>query len=120
MPKGIGTKGLRTGQTFKLKSDDELLKESIYNILTTRKGERVGNPEFGTNLYRFLFQPHVEFYWEAIKLEIKKDIESQENRVILTDIYYIPDEEEHKLSIYVIFLSLITGNLNDLTIADVI
>ena len=118
MPIGIGTGGLTSDQVFKLKTDNELLAESIYNILTTRKGERVGNREFGTDLCRQLFNPNVEQYWEAIKLEIVKDIELFEPRVIVLDIQYVADYEEQKLSLYVTFLSLLTQTVEEIGVLE--
>lgn len=119
MPRGIGTKGLRKGLPFKIKKDDELLKESIYNILTTRKGERLGNPTFGTTIYRYLFQPHIQEFWDAIKLEIVKDIESQEPRVEILSIEYITDAEKNKISLYIVFKSRINATIQELAILDV-
>lgn len=36
--------------------DIETLYQSIYNILNTRRGERLFNPEFGVDLYDELFE----------------------------------------------------------------
>ena len=92
MPSGIGTSGLPEYLPFKIKKDNDLIIESIYNILTTRKGERVGNPEFGTDLYRYVFNSHLEQYWESVKLEIIKGIEQFEPRVIVLNVEFIKDE----------------------------
>ena len=34
------------------------LKSNVRNLLLTKKGERVGQPNFGTNLHRLLFEPN--------------------------------------------------------------
>lgn len=63
---------------FKRKTDNDLIKESITRILLTSKGERVNNPEFGSNLQRFLFS-HVSF--EEIEEDIETSISRWEPRV---------------------------------------
>jgi len=45
-------------------------KTNIVNLLLTHKGERFMQPDFGTNLRRFLFQPNDR----QIKTELKSEI----------------------------------------------
>lgn len=61
------------------KDEKELIKENIKRILTTRKGERVNNPEFGSRLKEFLFMP--QMYVDDLMLEIRSSIEQWEPRV---------------------------------------
>jgi len=68
---------------FKRKTNNDLIKESITRILLTSKGERVNNPEFGSNLQRFLFT-HTSF--EDIEEDIVKSINRWEPR---TSVNYI-------------------------------
>jgi phage baseplate assembly protein W len=119
MPKGVSTKGLFGGQTFKVKSDIELLKESIYNILTTRKGERAGNPDFGTDLDRLLFNPNLEPYWEAIKLELIKEVELWEPRVAILSMDFVADTDNNKVSLYVYFVDLLTKQVDGLAAMNI-
>ena len=117
--KGVSTKGLLPGQTFKVKTDNELIKESIFNILTTNKGERVGNPEFGTELDKLLFNPNLEQYWEAIKLEVVKDIETWEPRVAILSIEFVADQDNNKVTLFVTFINLLTKELDSLVAGDI-
>jgi len=118
MATGIGTSGLLTGQVFKIKTDSELIKESIYNILTTNKGERAGNREFGTDLQKLVFNPNLEQYWEAIKLEIMKDVEIWEPRVAILDVEYTSEPDNNKLTLVVLFLNLLTQETEVLAVED--
>lgn len=61
------------------KDEKELIKENIKRILTTRKGERVNNPAFGSRVKEFLFMP--QMYVDDLLLEIKSSIEQWEPRV---------------------------------------
>ena len=60
-------------------SEKQLLTENIKRILSTRKGERLNNPSFGSNLKSFLFAPQVSL--DNVLEEIKYSIESNEPRV---------------------------------------
>ena len=45
-------------------------KSNIVNLLLTHKGERFMQPDFGTNLRRFLFQPSSRDLEEEVEAEI--------------------------------------------------
>ena len=104
-----------SGQPTSISSDNDAIKESIYNILTTRKGEIPGNPNFGTGIYKYLFEPNLEQYWEAIKLEIIKDIQEFEPRANISNVEFLADG--HKLTLLVFFTSLLDYT-QDIAILD--
>ena len=60
-------------------NEKELIIENVKWILLTRKGERVNDPEFGSNVKLFLFMPQV-MVTDLIQ-EIKYSIEKFEPRV---------------------------------------
>lgn len=45
------------------------IKSDILHVLLTRKGDRFFDPEFGTNLYTYLFEPNDEITVSGIKRE---------------------------------------------------
>lgn len=59
--------------------EKELIIENVKRILLTRKGERVNDPEFGSNVKLFLFMPQVMV--SDLIQEIKYSIEKFEPRV---------------------------------------
>lgn len=61
------------------KSESDLIVENVKRILLTRKGERVNEPDFGSNLKLFLFMPQVMV--SDLIQEIKYSIEKFEPRV---------------------------------------
>ena len=61
------------------KSEHDLILENVKRIILTQKGERVGEPDFGSNVKTFLFMPQV-FVSDIIN-EIKNSIEKFEPRV---------------------------------------
>lgn len=80
MSKGLGFYGQ---EFFIIKTDADLIAESIKRILMTSKGERVGLPFFGVGLKRRLFEPGDILESEGIEKEIRDQIEEYEPRVTL-------------------------------------
>lgn len=113
---GIGTKN-SSDQFGGLKDSNELIKESIFNILNTRRGERLGNPTFGSDLYTFIFNPNIDYYWDAIKLEIIKNIEEFEPRVQVLNVEFA--QADTSLTLFVVFLILETQELDSLAVEDI-
>jgi phage baseplate assembly protein W len=55
-------------------TDFELAKQDLSNHLHTRKGERVGNPNFGTIIWGLLFEPLTDEVKGAIEEDLTKII----------------------------------------------
>lgn len=88
---------------FKRKKDNDLIKENITRILLTSKGERVNNPEFGSNLQRFLFSSYSSITYEEIEDDIRRSINRWEPRVSVQNINTIstkPDSINIFLSLF--------------------
>ena len=93
----------RQGKTLELNED--AVFQAINNILSTRKGERLFLPEFGSNIKDLLFEPIDEETAFLIKSEILRAIEEWDLRV---DIEYaksevIPYPDENKYEIKIVF-----------------
>lgn len=56
------------------KTDSVAIKSDLMHLILTNKGERFYNPEFGTNLRRFIFQPNDGFTYSEISEEIKEAV----------------------------------------------
>ena len=65
----------------KLLINEEAIANSIENILLTRVGERVMNPEFGSYLWRYLFDPVSQDNGYKIGLEAYRAVKRWERRV---------------------------------------
>jgi len=69
MPIYNGFSTINRNKKFRL-TDFELIKQDLYNHLHIRKGEKVGNPKFGTIIWDIIFDPLTT----EIKLAIEHDI----------------------------------------------
>ena len=63
-----------TGFFKRTKTALEQTKHNIKNLLLTRKGERVGNPTFGTNLHATLFEPQIESFEDTVEEAVRSSI----------------------------------------------
>jgi len=51
-------------------TDSEAIKSDLMHLILTRKGQRLYNPDFGTDLLRYIFEPEDGFTLNQIKEEI--------------------------------------------------
>ena len=66
--------------------DEDLIKESLIQLLTTAKGERVMRPDVGSKLLSFIFENVGSAMDQLVGLEIRSVIAKYETRVIVTSI----------------------------------
>lgn len=66
---------------FEMASDEEKIKESIYIILMTQKGERVLLPGFGSKINDYVFEVMNETNLTLMANNIKTAIQTYEKRV---------------------------------------
>lgn len=52
------------------KTDSEAIKSDLMHLILTQKGERLYNPNFGTNLMKFIFEQNDSVTFSDIKTEI--------------------------------------------------
>ncbi len=86
-----------------------LIKASIQRILGTARGERVMQPEFGSNFRKMLFEPLDSMLIEDIREQLKDTIESQEPRVNIIGIDFNFDYDNHTIYIAIAFKYVRTG-----------
>ena len=60
---------------FNIKEGNNLIKENITRILLTQPGERINNPQFGSNLKSFIFDPE-----NVLKNDVVRNLEKSINR----------------------------------------
>jgi phage baseplate assembly protein W len=51
-------------------TDNQAIKADLMHLILTRKGQRLYNPDFGTNLLQFIFEPNDNLTFSSIKQEI--------------------------------------------------
>lgn len=95
-----------------LVEDSESVKQSILTILTTKLGERVMLPTFGSTLHEFLFEP-LDYITEIqIKASILSCLAIWEDRINITGVAVTaePDNNSYIIEIrYIIILTKVIG-----------
>ena len=71
---------------FTILYDIDAILNSWNNILITPRGSMDHDPEYGSTLYLYLFEPADKFTEEAIKNEIIRAISTYDNRAIIKEI----------------------------------
>ena len=95
-----------------IKSDFDLIAESITRIIMTNYNERVGRPTFGGNLKYFIFEQMSPETIASIKMNIKKQVTTFEPRANISTLDVIPDENNNTINIKLGF-TIKGGNVQD-------
>ena len=75
--------------------DASAIKQSIVNLLMTNKGERVYQPEYGSDLRRFLFEPMDFATAAAIQSNIVSTIKKFEPRIGVLSLEAAPNFDDN-------------------------
>lgn len=78
----------------------EKARSEIMHIVFTPKGQRIRNPEFGTDLIKFIFDPNEDVTWEAVKDEVSDAVNRWTSNIVLNNIQVVKNEEDES-EIYV-------------------
>ena len=71
--------------------DASAVKQAIVNLLLTNKGEKLFNPDYGSNIRKFLFEPLDYATAAQVKRNIESTVLTYEPRVIIEDLRCIPN-----------------------------
>jgi phage baseplate assembly protein W len=104
---GLGTSP-STGSDLLLDHDEIAIRNSISNIFTTKKGEKLLDPTFGSSLEQYLFEPINETYGKAIGNEILNAIQNNEPRVEVLNVSVVtdPDHQQYQITVIYRFLQI--------------
>lgn len=95
---------------------EESIKSQVLHVIFTPKGQRVRNPEFGTNLIRFIFSPNDSFTLSEIKSEITTQVNKYVPSVEFRDITIYADENQPDNGrIVMVEYAINKGNISDIT-----
>jgi phage baseplate assembly protein W len=78
------------GKRFRL-VDEQLVVRDFINALNIRKGEKVGQPGYGTNIWTFVFEPNTSDTQFKLEDEIRRVAKSDPRIVLNTVKSYVQD-----------------------------
>jgi phage baseplate assembly protein W len=91
------------------------VKSNLINYLLTNVGERVLNPNFGSNLRAFLFEGITEFNLKSLEIKLTNDIQNNFPNVTIESLTLTPSYEENSIQLD-ISLSVYNGNTQTIQI----
>ncbi len=93
-----------------LSSEEELVKQSILQILFTSFGERVMLRIFGSGLQDLVFEPADELIEREVDAEVRDPLARWEQRIDILDVTTIPDPKQPELINIILSYRLIREN----------
>lgn len=91
------------------------VKSDVLHVLFTPKGQKLRNPDFGTDLIRYLFDPKDDESFDNVKSTIKMDISKYVNNIEFEDIRILQDDNDDRAIIVVVEYSVVKGNKKEKT-----
>ena len=90
------------GDLIGLKNENAIAR-SVKNIVFTLPGEKIFNPNFGSNITRTLFENVDDISASIIVDEIRESIINYEPRVELIDVQAFPDYDNNTFDVVIIY-----------------
>lgn len=86
------------------------VKSQLMHIVFTPKGQRIRNPEFGTDLIKYIFEQSDGFAWESVKDEIRDSVNRWATNISLRDIQVVKNADDESEVFVRLDYSVIDGN----------
>lgn len=74
-------------------NDQKAIKADLLHLLLTRKGQRLYNPDFGTDILKYIFEPNDALTWDDITQEVKAAVKKYLPRLTVNSITVTPSED---------------------------
>ena len=97
------------------------VKSQLMHIVFTPKGQRIRNPEFGTDLVKYIFDQNDGVTWESVKTEVSESITRWSNNLSLRNISVVKNEDDESQVFVRIDYSVTEGNkvTNDSIVVEI-
>jgi len=98
-----------TGQ-INMASNEDSIKQSIFIILNTRKGERVMRPDFGCGIHDYVFSSMSYFNINRMQESIRDALTLWEPRIRDVEVEVVTTEEAGRIDISISYVVRSTNN----------
>lgn len=86
-----------------LKLDEEAVKESMKNLILTNKGERLFQPNLGSDVVKSLFDNMTPATLKVLETNVRTTLKNYEPRATILDVELIPYYDENRIKINITF-----------------
>ena len=76
------------------KTMKDKVRSILMHVIFTPKGQKIRDPEFGTDLIRYIFEPNDDSSWNMIKNEVSEVVNKYVNGVTINNISVLKNEED--------------------------
>jgi phage baseplate assembly protein W len=97
-------------------STKDQIKSNLINLLLTDKGERIMNPEFGTDLRRSLFENMTNLNSDILRLKIIDSINIFIPEIVLGEVKIEPNFDSNILNITINYRLAISNTPDQVTV----
>ena len=87
----------------------------MLHVIFTPKGQRLRDPDFGTDIIKYIFSPSDSLTLNGLKNEISKQITKYVPFVEFRDITIYKDDEENGNIIVIVEYGITKGNKTEIT-----
>lgn len=91
------------------------IKSDVLHVLFTPKGQKLRNPDFGTDLIKYIFEQKDDIAFSDIKATIMSDVCKYVKNIEFDDIRILRDENDEHHIIVVVEYSVVIGNKKEKT-----
>jgi len=93
----------KKGSQFPVQATDlELIRESLLQIMSTNRGERLMRPTFGINVLDYIFESNTDILGATVRAQVVDAITRYESRVIIENVTVERVDEMMIINIYYI------------------
>ena len=97
-------------------STKDQIKSNLINLLLTDKGERIMNPEFGTDLRRSLFENMTNLNSDVLRLKIIDSINIFIPEIVLGEVKIEPNFDSNILNVTINYRLAISNTPDQVTV----
>lgn len=95
-------------------TDDDLIRESLLQLVLTMNGERIMRPDVGTNALTFIFENNGVVLGNLLRSEIQGVVAKYEPRVQVTDV--VVDTRDSEVIVTIVYLILSSRTISSTAI----
>lgn len=70
------------------------VKSELMHIIFTPKGQKLRDPEFGTDLIKYIFEPNDEISWNEVQNEVSESVSKYIKGIKISNISVLKNSEE--------------------------
>lgn len=84
--------------------NEKAVTRSIRNLLNTQQGERLYQPDIGSNVRKLLFEPIDDITADILTSTIRDTLTTYEPRAKVLNVEVIPDEDRNRYVVTVVYM----------------